>query len=149
MQATFHYPKFLMTYESRTANPLPLFGRNQGAGTDDPRHRGHHLRQPQRLLADPATRSRSSSRRRWEKDREMAQMNVPHWKNWLECIKTPREADQRDRDLRALLDGLPAGESLDAPQDALDWDEKNWTVKQDAVQALSEGALPQPWKLEV
>ena len=33
MHATFEYPKFLMTYESRTANPLPLFGRNQGAAT--------------------------------------------------------------------------------------------------------------------
>ena len=33
MLATFHYPKFLMSYESRTCNPLPLFGRDQGAGT--------------------------------------------------------------------------------------------------------------------
>jgi len=33
LQATFYYPKFLTTYESRTCNPLPLFGRNQGAGT--------------------------------------------------------------------------------------------------------------------
>ena len=33
MQATFHYPKFLTTYESRTCNPLPLFGRDQSAGT--------------------------------------------------------------------------------------------------------------------
>ena len=26
MMATFHYPKFLLTYESRTANPMPMFG---------------------------------------------------------------------------------------------------------------------------
>ena len=26
MLATFHYPKFLSTYESRTCNPLPMFG---------------------------------------------------------------------------------------------------------------------------
>ena len=28
----FQYPKFLTTYESRTANPLPMFG-TQGNGT--------------------------------------------------------------------------------------------------------------------
>ena len=24
--ATFHYPKFLASYESRTCNPMPMFG---------------------------------------------------------------------------------------------------------------------------
>ena len=33
MLATFKYPKFLMSYESRTCNPLPLFGLGQSAGT--------------------------------------------------------------------------------------------------------------------
>jgi predicted dehydrogenase len=33
MHATFHYPKFLTAYESRTCNNLPLFGRDQGAGS--------------------------------------------------------------------------------------------------------------------
>ena len=33
MHATFEYPKFLVTYESRTCNPLPLFGLNQATGT--------------------------------------------------------------------------------------------------------------------
>src|SRR5581483_7645374 len=28
---TFHYPRFLLTYESRTANPMPMFG--EGAAT--------------------------------------------------------------------------------------------------------------------
>ena len=31
MEAVFHYPKFLTTYESRTANSLPMF--NSGNGT--------------------------------------------------------------------------------------------------------------------
>ena len=33
MLATFYYPKFLTSYESRTCNPLPMFGLGQGAGT--------------------------------------------------------------------------------------------------------------------
>src|SRR5688572_6212004 len=32
MHATYHYSKFLMTYESRTANPMQMFG-NRGNGT--------------------------------------------------------------------------------------------------------------------
>lgn len=33
MLATFRYPKFLSSYESRTCNPLPMFGTTQGAAT--------------------------------------------------------------------------------------------------------------------
>ena len=32
MHATFEYPKYLMTYESRTANPMPLLGRDPAPG---------------------------------------------------------------------------------------------------------------------
>ena len=43
-------------------------------------------------------------------------MNVPHWKNFIECIKIARQADQRHRNLRPLFDGLHSGQPLDAPQ---------------------------------
>ena len=40
MLATFQYPKFMASYESRTCNPMPLLG-NMGAGTVGTRNRGH------------------------------------------------------------------------------------------------------------
>ena len=52
MQATFYYPKFLTTYESRTCNPMPMFGARPGRGHRHPRDRGDDPGQPQRLLAD-------------------------------------------------------------------------------------------------
>ena len=34
----------------------------------------------------------------WEDDNDMRQLNVPHWKNWLECIKSRQKpiADVED-----------------------------------------------------
>jgi hypothetical protein len=41
------------------------------------------------------------------------------------------------------------GNRSDALQDAADWDEPNWTVKQDAVKPFLKARYRSPWKLEV
>ena len=72
----------------------------------------------------------------------MGQMNVPHWKNWMACIKTPREAHQRDRDLRAILDRLHAGEPLDALQDAPGLGREELDGRAEGRAPALEGAVP-------
>ena len=44
-------------------------------------------------------------------------MNVPHWKNWIECIRT-REKPTSEIETCVVLRRLPSGEPVDAAQDA-------------------------------
>jgi len=148
MHATFYYPKFLTTYESRTCNPLPLFGRDQGAGTTIHGTEGTIFVNRSGCWLIPNNRSGLEAAS-WEKDPAMAQMNLPHWKNWVECIKT-RQKPTSDIETCArsstvcLLANLAMRYKL-----RLDWDEANWTVQQDAVKPYLKTHYRSPWKLEV
>ena len=116
MQATFNYPKFLTTYESRTCNPLPLFGRGEGAGTTIHGTEGDHLRESQRLLGDSQPQIVSGC---GGVGKEPG--NEPDERAALEKLggmyQEPPEAHQRNRNLRAIFHDVPAGESCDALQD--------------------------------
>ena len=140
MLATFRYPKFLTSYESRTCNPMPMFG----------------TRAPQRPSTAPKAtlvvnrsgcwvipnRGRSWKPPAWEKNPEMSQMNVPHWQNFLECIKSRAEAHQRYRDLRAVVDHLHSGQPVDAIQDLAGLGREELDSEAGCGEAASEGALP-------
>jgi predicted dehydrogenase len=148
MEAVYQYPKFMMTYESRTANPLPMF-ENGGAGTAIHGTEGSVLVNRSACIVIPAGKTSKLTAVRYEKDNEMSQMNVPHWKNWLECIKS-REKPTSDIETcvrsstACILSNLSMRHGV-----RLDWDEKNWTVKQDAVKPFLKAKYRAPWKLEV
>lgn len=147
MHATFQYPKFLTTYESRTINPLPLFGRNLGAATSIHGSEATILVSRQGCWLIPNDRSKTEQA--WEKDQEMAQMNVPHWKNWIECIKTrAKPQSEIETCVRSSTVCILANLSMRF-KTRLDWDEKNWTVRQDAVKPHLKAKYRSPWKLEV
>ena len=149
MQATFHYPKFLMTYESRTCNPLPLFGRDQGAGTTIHGTEGTIFVNRSGCWVIPAGPKSAVQAASWEKNQEMSQMNVPHWKNWVECIKTRQKPmSEIETCARSSTVCLLANVSMRSGLH-LDWDEQNWTVKQDAAKPYLEPHYRSPWKLEV
>ena len=80
-------PSSSTTYESRTANPLPHV-RHSGNGTAIHGTEGSILLTRSNCTVIPAGKTRSSTAVTYEKDPEMGQMNVPHWKNWMECIKS-------------------------------------------------------------
>jgi predicted dehydrogenase len=148
MHATFYYPKFLATYESRTCNPLPLFGRNQGAGTTIHGTEGTIFvnRSGCWVIPNPKSSLQAAS---WENDREMREMNVPHWKNWAACIKS-REKPTSDIEtcVRSSSVCLLANLSMRFKQ-RIDWDEKNWTVQQQPMKPYLKLHYRAPWKLEV
>jgi predicted dehydrogenase len=148
MQATFHYPKFLATYESRTCNPLPMFGRDLGAGTSIHGTEGTIFVARSGCWVVPNERSALAAQA-WEKDSEMGQMNVPHWKNWAECIKS-RQKPMSDIEtcVRSSTTCLLANLSMRF-KTRLDWDEKNWTVQQEAAKPYLKAKYRSPWKLEV
>src|SRR5581483_2310969 len=148
MHATFEYPKFLMTYESRTANPLPLFGRNLGAGTSIHGTEGTIFVARSGCWVVPNDKSPLKAEA-WERDNEMSQMNVPHWKNWLECIKSrEKPMSEIETCVRSSTVCLLANLSMRF-KSRLDWDEKNWTVEQESVKPHLKAHYRAPWKLEV
>jgi len=148
MHATFHYPKFLVTYESRTCNPLPLFGRDQGNGTTIHGTEATIFVNRSGCWVIPNARSKVEAAA-WQDNHDMAQMNLPHWKNWVECIKT-RQKPMSDIETcaRSSTACLLANLSMRYKQ-RLDWDEANWTVAQDEVKPYLKARYRSPWKLEV
>ena len=147
MEAMFQYPKFLMTYESRTANPLPMFA-NMGAGTAIHGTEGSILVSRSTCTVIPAGKSKLPAET-FEKNNEMSQMNVPHWKNWMDCIKSrAKPTSDIETCVRSSTACLLANLSMRHGV-RLDWDEKAWTVKQAAVKPFLQAHYRAPWKLEV
>jgi hypothetical protein len=85
----------------------------------------------------------------FEKDMEMAQMNVPHWQNFVDCIRTrARPESDIETCVRSSTACILANLSM-RHKTWLDWDEKNWTVKQEHVRPFLKAKYRAPWKLEV
>ncbi len=147
MLATFYYPHFLTTYESRTCNPMPMFAMKDGGatvihGTDATlfvNRRGCWL----------TPTKPSGTAQAWENNKEMQDMNVPHWKNFLACIRTRQKpTSEIETTVRSSTVCLMGNLAM-RHKTRLDWDEENWTVKQDDVKAALQENYRSPWKLEV
>jgi predicted dehydrogenase len=147
LQATFQYDTFLSTYESRTANPMPLF--NQGYGTS------FHGTEATLLLNRGGVWIFKNGSREptpaWDREKEtgFGAMNVPHWNNFLACMQS-RERPTSDIELcvRSSVTCILANLSLRFGS-RLDWDEKNWTVKQADIVPHLKPHYRAPWKLTV
>ena len=148
MLATFHYPKFLASYESRTCNPLPLFD-GQGAASSIHGTEATLIISRSGCWVVPNGRTSKAAAVMFENNREMAQMNLPHWKNFLACIKS-REKPTSDIEtcVRSTTPCLLANLSMRF-KTRLDWDEKNWTVLQKDARRYLKARYRKPWKLEV
>jgi predicted dehydrogenase len=147
MLATFHYPKFLASYESRTCNPMPMFG-NYGAATSIHGTEATLILNRGGCWVVP-NRGSKVQPVSFEKNEEMAQMNVPHWKNFLECMKT-REKPMSDIEtcVRSSSACILANLALRF-KTRIDWDEKNWTSVQKELRPHLKANYRKPWKLEV
>jgi predicted dehydrogenase len=145
MMATFHYPKFLLTYESRTANPMPMFG--QGAATSI--HGSEATLVVRRGGCYVIPNQGSAGGATYENDSAMNDMNMPHWKNFIDCIKTrARPTSDIETCVRSSTVCVLANLSM-RHKTWLDWDETNWTVRQSAIKPYLKAKYRAPWKLEV
>lgn len=149
MMATFCYPKFVLTYESRTANPMPLLGPSGGNGTAIHGTDATLIVRRQGCYVIPNDKSSKVAPLTLEKDAELAAMNVPHWQNFIDCIRT-RQKPTSDIEtcVRSSTACILANLSM-RHQTWLDWDEQNWTVKQNHVKPFLKAKYRSPWKLEV
>src|SRR4051812_1162272 len=148
MMATYTYPKFLLTYESRTTNPMPLFG-NRGNGTVIHGTEASLYVNRSGCWLIPNGPKSTAAAEEYEKNAEMGQMNVPHWQNWIACIKS-RQKPQSEIEtcVRSSTACILANLSLRHKM-RLDWDEKKWTVAQESVRPYLKAKYRAPWKLEV
>jgi predicted dehydrogenase len=146
MMATFHYPRFLGTYQSRLFNPMPMFG--QGYGTSIHGTRGTLVVNRGGCWFTPVKGSQLPAIA-YEDNDDMRQMNLPHWKNFLDCVKTrQRPIAEIETCVRSSSVCILANLSMRLKM-RLDWDEANWTVTQDAAKPHLKAKYREPWKLEV
>ena len=148
MMATFRYPQFLLTYESRTANPLPLFTQGGGAATSIHGTEGTLIVKRGGVYVIPKEKSEVTPLT-LEKDADMNQMNLPHWQNFVECIRTrAKPTSDIETCVRSSTACILANLSM-RHRTWLDWDEAKWTVKQDEIKPFLKARYRAPWKLEV
>jgi len=144
MLATFRYPGFIGSYESRTVNPYLLYNGTDGIAFHGTKatlmvSRSGYWLYPNDKNAKPVE----------ESSRELADMNMPHWANFVECIHS-RQKPTSDIETcvrsttTCLLANLAYRHST-----ALDWDEHAFSVKQSEMCTFLKAKYRAPWKLEV
>jgi hypothetical protein len=132
------------SYESRTVNNFPLYNDTYGTSFHGTKatlmvNRDGYSLFPNGKGTEPVV----------EKNKEMADMNIPHWKNFLECLKS-RQKPTSDIETcvrsttTCILANLAMRHSM-----TLDWDDKAFTVKQHEVKPYLKAKYRSPWKLEV
>ncbi|HLH19196.1 MAG TPA: Gfo/Idh/MocA family oxidoreductase [Bryobacteraceae bacterium] len=144
MLATFRYPSFVGSYESRTANNFPMYNAGYGTsfhGTEATLmvNRGGYWIFPNAKGKEPVA----------ETSRELATMNEPHWRNFVECVRTRQKpVSDIETCVRSNTTCLLANLALRHGV-ALDWDERAFTVKQQEMKQYLKANYRSPWKLEV
>jgi hypothetical protein len=147
MLATFTYPGFIASYESRTCNPMPMFA-GYGSGTAIHGTEGTLFVTRGGCWVVPNKGSKLPEAT-FEKDSAMGQMNVPHWQNFIECIKTrEKPISEIETCVRSSTVCLLANLSM-RYKTRIDWDEKNWTSEQESVRPYLKAKYRAPWKLEI
>ena len=141
---TYRYPGFVGSYESRTANPFRMYDAGNGTAFHGTQatlmvNREGYTIYPNQRGAVPVE----------ERTESMREMNVPHWANFLESIRTRQkpvsEIETCVRTTAAcVLANLSYRHGL-----TLDWDDKAFTVKQPAMKPFLKAKYRAPWKLEV
>jgi predicted dehydrogenase len=142
--ATYRYPGFLGAYESRRAKPFPLGNSTYGTafhGTEATLmvNRGGYWIWPLAKGKEPVE----------ETSRELSDMHVPHWNNFLECLRTRQKPiSDIETCVRTTTTCLLANLALQHGV-TLDWDDQAFTVKQHDIKPFLKAKYRSPWKLEV
>lgn len=144
MLVTYRYPGFVGSYESRTANPFPMYENTYGTSFHGTKatlmvNRTGYWIFPNEKGKHPVE----------EKRRELADMNAPHWKNFVECIRSRQKPiSDIETCVRSTATCLLANVALRSGM-TLDWDDKAFTVKQSEARQYLKAKARGPWKIEV
>jgi hypothetical protein len=138
MLATYRYPGFVASYERRAANG--------GRGVSFHGSRATLMVNRAGCFLFPL---RANTRPVAERSRQLADVRVTHWRNFLECIRSRRRpASDIETCVRSATTCLLSDLALRRGV-TLDWDEKAFTVKEDDIKQYLTSRHRSPWKLEV
>ena len=144
MLVTYHYPAFIGSYESRTVSPFPMYGSGYGTSFHGTKatlmvNRGGYWVFPNDKNKQPVAVT----------DPAMRPMNLPHWQNFMECIRS-RQKPMSDIEncVRSTTTCLLANLAM-RHDTTLDWDDKAFTVKQEDIKPFLKANYRALWKLEV
>ena len=144
MQATYRYRRFVGSYESRAANPYLLYTDNNGVAFHGTRATLIVSRSGHRLYSNE-----KNSKQVEESSKEVADINVTHWANFLQCIRSRRKpTSDIETCVRSTTTCLLANLAY-RHSTAIDWDEQSFTVKQSEIRPFLEAKDRAPWRLEV
>ncbi len=144
MLATFRYPGFIGAYESRTANAFPLYNSTYGTAFHGTKatlmvNRSGYAIFKNGLGATPVV----------ENDPALAEMNLPHWRNFMDSIRTrQRPISDIENCVRSTITCVLANIAMRHGL-SLTWDDRAMTVGQPGAQPYLEARYRAPWKLEV
>jgi predicted dehydrogenase len=141
MQVTYRYPGFVGAYENRTANAPPPDWRYGTAF--------HGSKATLLVNRNGYAVYRQGAAPMVENDPALEEMNVPHWRNFLECIRT-RQRPMSDIEtlVRSTVTCVLANLSMRYGL-ALTWDGRAMTVGQPEAVPYLKASYRAPWKLEV
>ena len=144
MLATYRYPGFIGSYESRTANPYPIYENTYGTSFHGTKatlmvNRSGYWIFPVEKGKDPIE----------EKSKELAAMNPPHWSNFVDCVRTRRKpVSDIETCVRSTTTCLLANIAM-RHNLTLDWDDRAFTIKPHDARQYLKAKYRSPWKLEV
>ncbi|HXS93082.1 MAG TPA: Gfo/Idh/MocA family oxidoreductase [Candidatus Limnocylindrales bacterium] len=145
MLATFRYAKFVASYESRTANNFPMYQNTYGTAF----HGSEATMLVNRDGVFVFPNKKGAAPEITTKDKALADMNVPHWRNFQECLRSrEKPASDIETCVRSTTTCLLANLALRHAV-TLDWDEPAWTVKQHEIKPFLKAKYRAPWTLEV
>src|SRR3954447_21468323 len=144
MMVTYRYPAFVGSYESRTTNNFKMYNDTYGTSFHGTKATLMVNRNGYWIFPNDAKQPMVE-----EKSRDMADMNVPHWNNWMDCIRSRQKPiSEIETCVRTTATCVLANLAL-RHGTSLDWDDKAFTVKQSAVKPALKAKYRAPWKLEV
>jgi predicted dehydrogenase len=145
MLATYQYPKFISSYESRTAAPTGMF--DEGYGTAFMGTKGTLVVNRGGYKILPA--GKSGLKAFEDKDRAKGQMNPLHWQNFMDCIKSrQRPISEIETTARTSMTCILSNIAMRIGM-TLDWDDNAKTTKQVEARQYLKANYRAPWKLEV
>ncbi len=143
IQVTYEYPGFIATYENRSGNGQSMFGKGGGILFHGNEGTLYVDRSGYRVVPEPNSPLRETEVRSFN------QMNVAHWNNFIDCVRTRQkpisdiETCQRSS-TACILANVALLSRL-----RLDWDEKNWTTAQAEARKLLSRPARAPWRIVV
>ena len=133
--AMFHYPKFFS--HMRAAPPIRCRCSDRARAISIHGTEGTLIVKRGGCYVIPNPKS-TITEVNYEKDGAMNAMNVPHWQNFIECIKTrAKPISDIETCVRSSTTCTLANLSM-RHTTWLDWDEANWTVRAGSNQTLPQ-----------